>query len=153
MWLVPAAPNARRLNDDGTIDLGGGDIITLDAARKLAGRSFAPVLPATDQLTVTATLDGATLRIDATGGTTARLGVTLCDPGLISPTSPVQDYFGRCSLQSVDQTGKPAPTELANGKLTTSFTVPPERQRPFDVIVFGEDATGLFQVRGIARVG
>lgn len=152
MWIVPNSPNARRLGEGGIIDLGGGDVITLDEARKLAGRSFAPVPVATDQLVVNASLDGARLRVDLSGETSARIGIVLCDPGLVSLTSPVQDYFGRCSLQSVDSTGMLLPSHLERGELTVIVQLPTERQRPFDVVVFGEDASGLFQVRGISQV-
>lgn len=152
MRLISNAPNGRRVDKDGTIDLGGGDIITLDEARAAAGRSFAPVPVAADQLTVRASLAGDLLRVDATGSSSVRLGVTLCDPGSVELTSPVQDYFGPCSLQTVDSGGNVAPDRLSDGKLGATFRVTSERKPPYDVIVFGEDTNGVFQIRGIARV-
>ena len=152
MELMRNAPNARRVSADGTIDLGGGDLITSDEARKVAGRSFAPVPVAVDQLDLRATLTGDELTVEATGTSTARLGVTFCDQDLVDLTSSVQNYFGRCSLQTTDSRGNVAPDRLTDGRLAAAFDVSKTRSRPFDVVIFGEDSTGLFQVRGIARV-
>jgi hypothetical protein len=149
MLLVTSAPNARRVSTEGTIDLGGGDIITVDEARRVAGISFAPVPVANDLLRVTAALTGDTLDVEVSGSSTAAIGITLCEPGLVTLTSPQQDYFGRCSLQTFDAG---TPYRLVDGRLSAELKLPPERTRPFDVVVFGADERGFFQIRGIASV-
>lgn len=152
LWIPQNGPNGRRLLDDDQLDLGGGDTISLDEARNIAGSFWADVPAVDSPLDVSASLDGSRLAVTVRGSSDARIGITLCGPGEVRWTSPSQDYFGPCSLQLTDADGGKTPDNLQDGRLDVVLEVPAVVERPFDVVVFGQKADGQFQVLGIQGV-
>lgn len=141
--LEPFGPNGRKIVDD-RVDLGSGDVVSMDEARSLAGAGWRPQEPLVNPPTVKVAASGSRIEISISGVFEGKLGAARCPAATITTSSRSADIMGPCTvLDPTNRGDNGAPTLYDAGTAVLAYEISDDDRRGNDLVIIGDTGTNM----------